>query len=146
MNSLLSALSYVPLFELDNSTIIYLFAILLYTSVVVSANNYSLDLCNGDLQTTTVFFIRDFTQDRLNSYWLLLALPCLFMRERSVWWRFLKWNVRGFAFSRILSRLHCCLCIVYTLLIVGFAYLSIPFSLILVVVGLLATSSMYLLV
>ena len=60
LNFLLYALSYVPLFKLDNTTI-YLLAILLYTSVLVSTYNCSAGLYNGDLQTITVFFTRNFT-------------------------------------------------------------------------------------
>ena len=54
----------------------------------------------------------------------LLLVACFvlpfYMRKWSVWWRFLKWNVRGFAFSTILLVLcfcfcvfctHCCLCV-----------------------------------
>ena len=50
------------------------------------------------------------------------------MHKWSVLWRFLKCNVQGFTFSRILLRLHCCLCIVYTTLVVALAYLSISSS------------------
>ena len=41
---------------------------------------------------------------------------------------------------------YCCLCIVYTVLVVAFAYWPIAFAHMLVVVGLLGTSSIYLLV
>ena len=79
---------------------------------------------------------------------LLLPLIACFvvpfdMRKWSVLWRFLKCNVQGFTFSRILLRLHCCLFIVYTMLVIVFAYLSIHFSLTIVVVGLLGTSSIF---
>ena len=44
-----------------------------------SYHTTSLDLRNGDLQTTTVFFTRNFTQGWQNSYWLLPALSCIFI-------------------------------------------------------------------
>ena len=86
--------------------------------------SYSLDLCNGDLQTTTALFTCNFTQGWLNYYWLVASfgLP-FYMGKWSVCWRF--------AFSRILWREVYCLYIVYTVLVVAFAYISIPFSLIL---------------
>ena len=69
---------------------------------------------------------------------LLLFVACFillfYVCKYSVWWRLLKWNVRCFSFSRILMCLYCCLCIVYTVLVVIFAYLYIPFFLMLVVV------------
>ena len=40
------------------------------------------------------------------------VLP-FYISKKIAWWKFLKWNVRGFAFSRILFRIHCCLYIVY---------------------------------
>ena len=39
----------------------------------------------------------------------ILVLP-LYTRKWSGWWRLLKWNVRGFTFSRILLRQHFCFC------------------------------------
>ena len=78
-----SALSYMSQFKHDSTTVIYLFAILLYTFVPVSTNNCSVDLCNGDLQTTIVFFTRNFTQGWLNSYYSLPALFCPFIRANN---------------------------------------------------------------
>ena len=43
----------------------YFLVILLYTSDLLSTKNCSVDLYNGDLQTTTILFTRNFT---LNSY------------------------------------------------------------------------------
>ena len=69
-----------------------------------------------------------------------------YMLKWSVWLRFLKWNVRTLAFSRILLRLHLCLCYMYTVLVattllcVLFIYLLHTHSD--VVVSLLITSSM----
>ena len=63
----MSVLSYVPLFKLENTTI-YLFVMLLYTSVLVSTNNCSVHLYNGNLPTATIFFTRNFTHGWLNSY------------------------------------------------------------------------------
>ena len=49
------------------------------------SHNYSLDLYNGDLQTTTFLFTRYFTQGWLNSYysWLSSALSCLFIVQHN---------------------------------------------------------------
>ena len=68
----------MPLLKLDNTTM-YLFVILLYTSILLSTNNCSVDLYNGDLQTATVFFKRNFTQGWLNSYYSSSALSCPFI-------------------------------------------------------------------
>ena len=71
--SLLSALSYVS--NLYNYN--YMFIIVLYTSVLLSTNNCSVDLYNGDLQTTT---IHTQLHTRLTEFLLLLpALSRLFM-------------------------------------------------------------------
>ena len=52
--------------------IIAYFAVLLYTPVLVSTN--------GNLQTTTVFFTRNFTQGWLNSYYCSLpTFSCLYI-------------------------------------------------------------------
>ena len=103
---------------------------------------------NGDLQTATIRFTRNASSHKTD--WIttgcLHFLALLYLHKWSICWSFLKWKFRGFAFSRILLRLHFCLRIVYTLLVFAFAYLAIPFSLMLVVVGLLGTSSIYLLV
>ena len=42
------------------------------TSASVHTNNCSWDLYNGDVQTTTVFFTRNFTKGWLNSYCLVV--------------------------------------------------------------------------
>ena len=75
--SLLSALSFVPLFP-TYTTIQYeyLFVILHYTSVLISTNNCLVDFYNCSLQTMTVFFTRNFTQAWLNSYYPLRVLSC----------------------------------------------------------------------
>ena len=76
---------------------------------------------------------------------LLLFVACFallfYKRKWSVWSTFLRWS---FVISRILLRLRCCLCILCTMLVVAFAYLSIPFSL-MPVVGLPGTSSIFML-
>ena len=98
-------------------------AILLYTSVRVSTNNWSVDLYNGDLQTTTVSSTCNFTQGWLNSYCLMSALSCPVIvlhkqsNERS-------WS-RMFVFS--LSRELYCNFIIFCVHIVvcAFTYLSI---------------------
>ena len=51
---------YVTVSSLYNNN--YMFVILLYTSILLSTNNYSVDLYNGDLQTMFVLFTRNFTQ------------------------------------------------------------------------------------
>ena len=60
--------------------------------------------------------------------WIFTTLVCFvlpfYIRIYSVVWKFLKWKVRGFAFSRILMRLHCWWCIVYTML-VAVAYIML---------------------
>ena len=68
------------------------FVIFLYSSVLLSTNNRSVDLYNGILQTTTVLFTRNFTQDGLNSYWL----PAFFCDTNSL--------TNGLKFSRTISR------------------------------------------
>ena len=126
-------------------TTIYLFAIFLHTYILIRIKNCWVGLYNDDLQTMTVFFTHNFTEGWLNSYYSLRAFSwificlfiCLFV------WSFLKWNVQNFAFSRILLRLHCCLCIcIQCLLLRSDTYLYF-FSLMIVVVSLLDTSSMY---
>ena len=60
---------------------------------------------------------------------LLPALSCLFyMRTSSLWWRFLKWNVRGFVFSRILLRSHCLVVYFVHVVCCVFAYVYLRFS------------------
>ena len=84
------------------------------------------------LTTATLLFSRNFTQDWLNYYWLLYALPCPFIyagllsAERS--------QSKG-SCSRLLesSIVTACIC-------------ALPFSFMLVVIGLLGSCSMYLLV
>ena len=47
----------------------YLIVIVLYTYVLLSSNNCWVDFYNGDLQTTTILFTRNFTQGCVNSYY-----------------------------------------------------------------------------
>ena len=47
------------------------------------SHNYSLFCSHEDLQTTTVFFTRNFTQDWLNSYWLSSNLAGLFIVQHN---------------------------------------------------------------
>ena len=124
----MSELFYVPLCTLDNTTI-YLFVILLYNSVVVSNNN-----CSVDLQNTIAFFISNFTQIWLNSYHSSSALPFIVEHKQSNKYF---WSRRRFvlSFSR---ELYCDFIVVFTC---AFEYLSIPFLLILIVIGLLGTCS-----
>ena len=90
-----------------------LFAILL---TPVNTNTCSLDLYNADHQTTIFLFTHNAysLHSRLTKL-LLNASPCLlicafYMHLSTIWWRFLKWNIRGLALSRILLRLPYCLC------------------------------------
>ena len=112
----MSALSYEPLFKLDNTTKIYLFAILLYTSVLVSTNNCSVDLYNAIIKPR-LFFTCYFTQGWLNSYYYSLSiLSCLFI---VIYKRF---NERYWSRMCI-----CCVCIVYILLAVAFIFFVFRF-------------------
>ena len=94
--SLLSALCYVQL---------------LYTSVLLSTNNCSVDLYNGHMQSMTVFFTHNSTKGWLNSYYSSSAFSCPFI-------------VLVFSLThvieveRLLEPSHFCLCIVYTVLLV----------------------------
>ena len=79
-------------YVLNFRSILYLYALLmcatvfnlynvgysLYTSVRAHTN-CSVDLYNSDLQTTTVFFTRNFTQGWLNSNYSSSALSCPFI-------------------------------------------------------------------
>ena len=56
-------------------------------------------------------FVHKQIHTRLTEFLLTVArffLP-FYMRTSSVWWKFLKWDVQGLAFSRILLRLPRCL-------------------------------------
>ena len=119
-------------------------------SSFTSARNSS-----GDLQTTTVFFTCNFIQSWLNSYYSSSSLPCPFIVQRNQsnersWSRMFVFSPSrepycDFIFVCVLYA-HCCLCTVLPvycvhIVICAFAYLSIPFSLMLVVVlGLLIIS------
>ena len=132
---MLPALSYAPQLKLDNT--IYLFAVLIHTSILLSTNNCSLDLYNGEIKTVLFF-----TQGWINSYWLLPALSCLFIcthlhSDESSWYETLGVS---------LSREFICDSIVVGVVFVAISYLSISFTLMFIVVGLLQTCSMYLLV
>ena len=81
-----------------------------FISVFLSTNNFWVDLYNGDLQTTTVLFTRNFTEGWLNSYYWSSALSCPFIvqhkqcNQRS-------WS-RKFAFS-LSQELYCNFYVVY---------------------------------
>ena len=86
-----------------------------------SNNTCPLDLYSGDLQTTTVLFTHNSSShktDRITTTCRLLFLALLQYHTIR------KQNVNVLDFSRTLSRFHCCLCIMYTLIIVAFACLS----------------------
>ena len=61
---------------------------------------------------------------------LLLLCLALYCTTQAVKQMFLKKNVSDLALSRIISRLHCCLCIVYTLplVVLHFRYLYLSYS------------------
>ena len=61
----------------------YLLVILLYTSVLLSTKNCSVDIYNSDLQTTTVSFTCNFIQGWLNSYYSPSALSCPFIVQHN---------------------------------------------------------------
>ena len=109
---------YVTVSSLYNNN--YMFVILLYTSIPLSTNNYSLDLYNGNLQTTTFLQLHTSPSELLLTIvWLVLPFysPTLLEAE-DLFYRLLE---NSFA----------------TLVVCAFAYLFILYALMLVVVGLL---------
>ena len=114
-------------------------------NLFASNNTCSLDLFSGDHQTMTVLFTRNASshkKDWMNFYFLSLALSCRFIvqdnqsNERS--------GSRRFVF-RPSRELYCDYTVVCVHLVVcAFACLFIPLFLMLIVVGLLGTSSMHL--
>ena len=106
--SLMSLLSCVPLFPTYTIITAYLLFFSAYNHFV--SNN----TCSLDLQTTTVLAI--LLQTRQTELLLLLVLS-LYSPTQTVWPTFLKYNVRVLAFSRTLPQLHCCLCFLFTLLV-----------------------------
>ena len=94
-----------------HTTIIYLFYIIIYLlyCLLFLSHNYSLDLHDEELQTTTVFCTRNFTQGSLNS---LLTLACLCL----AYFYLLLFSLMkvsevkrsGFRFLRNTLQLHCC--------------------------------------
>ena len=80
---------------------------------------------NGYLQTTTVLFTRNASLHKANpipTARRLINLFAFFCRStQRVWRTFLNFNIPVLAFSWTLSKLHCCLCILFTLLVVAFA-------------------------
>ena len=103
-----------------------------------------LDLYSGDLQPRPLFFICNAASHKVD--WIIIAfsstLSCPFIvqyhQSNECSW------CRGFVFSpsRELYREYIVVCV--HIVIFAFVYLSIPFSLMLVVVGLLGTNSIYL--
>ena len=95
-------------------------------SLLFLSHSYSLDLYNDNLQTTTVFFTRNFTQGWLNSNYSSSAFSCPFIVQHK------QSNERSRS-SRIPSGPHYCLwtyycfCVVDTLLFVRSSHLSILF-------------------
>ena len=98
-------------------TAIYLFAIFLYTSILASTNNCSVDLYNGNPQTTTIFYMQLHTGPQLFTafFVLLFVWTCLSWTTTRT---FLKWKVPVLACSITLLRLYFCLCIMHSLLFV----------------------------
>ena len=92
------------------------------------------------LQTTIVLFIPNASLHKSVVVCFVLSFLVLHKQYDE---RFLKQNVPVLIFPRTLYLLHCCLCILFTLLVVA---LFISNSQIDVVVGLLIISSMYVLV
>ena len=86
------------------------------------------------LPTTEIFKPRLFSSHatRLHTRLieLLLLVVCfvlpVYNPKQTVYRTLLMYNVCALAFSRALSQLHCCLCIVYTLFIVGLLVTSSP--------------------
>ena len=78
---IVSAILCVTVFNLYNNN--YLFVILLYTSVLVNTNNCSVNLCNGNLKTTTATtFLHTPLHTRLTE--ILLLIVCLLALEESL--------------------------------------------------------------
>ena len=74
-------------------------------SLLFLSHKYLLNLYNGDLQTTTVLFTRNFTQGWLNYYyWLLSVLFCPFIVQHNQY-NERSWN-RTFVFL-CSQELHC---------------------------------------
>ena len=106
------------------------------------SHNYSLSCSQRrSLNRDRFFSHAKRLQSRLTEFSLLVVYFVLtfYSPTQTVCGTFLKWNVRVHAFLR----LHCCSCILFTLLVVNLAYLSICFSYTDVVVGLRITSSMF---
>ena len=126
--SFLPALSYVPLFPTYTTySVLY--------SILLSTNNCSVNLYNGNLPTTTVLFTHNFSQVWLNSCCSLSALSCHFKvqpnqsKEHSWSRMFMSSNSIATSFLFVYC-IHIVVCV--------FAYLSIPFYL-----GLHTISSIY---
>ena len=121
--SLLSALSYVPLFPTYatiTTCLLYFFTSTLLSSLQRPSSNHD-------------YFVHTQFHTRLTGFLLLLpALSCLFICARL---QFDEGSWSG-TFWVSLSQEFLCGYVVVSVVLVAFAYLSIPFSLILVSVGL----------
>ena len=135
--------------QLDNTTIIY--------SLFLSHNYSHHSVRNGDLQTTIVYFTRNITQGWLNSDWLSSALSCPFIAQNNQYNEHSLSRKFVFSPSRELYRNHllfvhshtclylfpscllllvyldrvqciCVMCIVYTLPLVAFAFVTVSLS------------------
>ena len=102
--ALMCALSYVTLFP-TNTT----YTTITACSICIS-HNYLL-FCLRRRSSNHDYFVHTQLHTRLTEFVLLtdrcplsLALLYIYVRTLSLWWKFLKRNVHGFAFSRILLR------------------------------------------
>ena len=121
---------YVPLFSI-------------YTTITTCSLYFftlSVDLYNGDRQTTTVLFTRNFTQGWLNSYYSSFALSGPFIVVEHSCFRFLKSSIATpFLFVYCVHIASCCVRLRCILVIYLFHTHTD------VIVGLLITTSMYIL-
>ena len=137
---LLSVLSYVPLIQhvsnLYNN---------LYCNLFVSNKICSLDLYSGDLQTMTVLFTRSATSHKTDWITTIRCLFALALLNAQVISLMKVLEVERFIFSRIITRLNCCLCCIY-IIYCCVRLLIQPLLSYTVVGGLLVTSSLHLFV
>ena len=101
-----------------------------YTSLhFCSRKNFSVDLYNGDHQTTTVFFASNFTQGWLDSYNSSSALSCLFIVRRNILTIVLKVECSCSRFLENECMICVCVSCTYSLLLHCVAFLlSISFK------------------
>ena len=125
---------------------------ILITTICNSAYNLfvrnyscSLDLYSGDLQTMTVLFTRSATSHKTDWITTIRCLFALALLNAQVISLMKVLEVERFIFSRIITRLNCCLCCIY-IIYCCVRLLIQPLLSYTVVGGLLVTSSLHLFV